>query len=360
MRSLLHPAALAGAAVFAAMTALAQPAAQPPAKAPASTAPKPAAKPSKQTSPPGPSEPHGPPLTLPIEHRNTAGDEPAPDANSNNPGGIDRPSFAGRQVCVFDFEEEAYNPEDIPRNWFRAYDQPGRPRKGFPRWNQAIFNGRVAHSGNTSVMLPTKGGSTSLRLGSGLIQVFPDAEYRVSGYIRTEGLRYATALIEAAILDEQGNPVPGAVVRSQPLQSPEAWTPVAITLHGPFNGARTLRIDLLLLQPDQFPVSRVAEQFVPRSEDLSGAAYFDDIAVLQLPRVRLSSDAPGNVFMGEKRKPELTAQVRDLTGEDLHAEIVTRDLNDTVVDRQEIALGAEAPSRSSRRGCRATAGTRSR
>ncbi|MBY0307711.1 MAG: hypothetical protein K2Q09_03125, partial [Phycisphaerales bacterium] len=146
------------------------------------------------------------------------------------------------------------------------------------------------------------------------------------------------ALIEASVLDERGAPLPGATVRSAPRQSPDAWTPVAVTLRGPFPGARTLRIDLLLLQPDQFPVSRVAEQFVPRPEDLSGAAYFDDVAVIQLPRVRLSSPAPGNVFVGGNR-PRLTAQVRDLTGEDLHAEIVTRDLTDAVVDRQDVALG---------------------
>lgn len=334
--------ALAGAVMTIALTALGQPASQPqrpPAGRGVGAAPaKPVAAPTTPAPTPPPAEQFGPPLIFPIEH-STAPDERSPAPDSATPTGIDRPSFAGRQVSVFDFEESAYNPEVIPRNWYRAQDAPNRPRKGFPPWNQAIFDTRVAHSGTTSVMLPTKGGSTSMRLGSGLIQVFPDAEYRVSGLIRTDGLRHASALIEASILDEQGNPVPGATVRSRPLQSPEAWTPVAVTLHGPFPGARTLRIDLLLLQPDQFPVSRVAEQFIPRPEDLSGAAYFDDITVIQLPRVRLTSAAPGNVFLGEAIKPELSAQVRDLTGEDLHAEIVTRDLNDTVVDRQEIALG---------------------
>lgn len=348
MRSLAHLAAVAGAALCVAMPSLraqpatpstpkpspARPAASKPAAKPPST---PAAgKPAAPTVTPPPIELSGPPLVLPIEHRT------APDEGRSTPDaapGIDRPSFAGRQVSVFDFEEQAYNPEDVPQNWYRAQDADGRPRKGFPRWNQAVFDTRVARSGTTSVKLPTKGGSTSLRLASGLIQVFPDAEYRVSGAIRTEGLRHAGALIEAAILDEKGNPIPGATVRSRPIQSPEAWTPIAITLHGPFPGARSLRIDLLLLQPEQFPVSRVAEQYVPRPEDLSGAAYFDDIGVLQLPRVRLSSPAPGNVFLGLSNRPELTAQVRDLTGEDLHAEIVTRDINDTVVDRQEIALG---------------------
>jgi hypothetical protein len=242
-------------------------------------------------------------------------------------------------VSVFDFEEESFNPEDVPRNWYRAQDSENRLRKGFPHWNLASFDNRYARSGKWSVKLPTRGGSTSLRLASGLIQVFPDAEYRVSCAIRTDGLHHAGALIEAAILDEQGNPIPGAVARSFPVQAPDGWTPVAVTLHGPFPGARSLRIDLLLLQPDQFPVSRVADQFVPRPEDLSGAAYFDDVAVIQLPRVRLSSVAPGNVFLGLSNKPELSAQVRDLTGEDLHAEIVTRDINDAVVDRQEIALG---------------------
>ncbi|MBY0308365.1 MAG: hypothetical protein K2Q09_06460, partial [Phycisphaerales bacterium] len=171
---------LASACVAActAITALAQPDSPPPRLSPA---------------PAG--EPVGPPLTLPIQHGTAPGNEwDTPSSGSSTAhSGIDRPSFAGRQVSVFDFEEQAYNPEDVPRNWYRAQDAPGRARRGFPRWNQAIFDSRVTHSGTASVMLPTKGGSTSLRLGSGVIQVFPDAEYRVSAYIRTEGLRHAGA-----------------------------------------------------------------------------------------------------------------------------------------------------------------------
>lgn len=337
MRSLAHIVTAAIAALSLTLAAGAQP--------PAASRPAPAIKPAVPAAPgslPTSPELAGPPLIFPIDHHTAPGDGNGlggAGSQGTKVPGIDRPSFAGRQVSVFDFEEQAFNPEDIPRNWYRAQDGDLRPRKGFPRWNQATFDTRVARSGTSSVKLPTKGGSTSLRLASGFIQVFPDAEYRVSGAIRTEGLRHAGALIEAAILDEKGNPIPGATVRSQPIQSPETWTPVAITLHGPFPGARSLRIDLLLLQPEQFPVSRVAEQYVPRPEDLSGAAYFDDVCVIQLPRVRLTSPAPGNVFLGASSKPELTAQVRDLTGEDLHAEIVTRDINDNVVDRQEIALG---------------------
>ncbi|HZW07410.1 MAG TPA: hypothetical protein VFF65_09815 [Phycisphaerales bacterium] len=332
MRPLAHLAALAGAALCLAPSLRAQPAPTPKPAAPVTVKPAPVLR------PPAPPELTGPPLVLPIEHRTAPGDESSA-ARPAAGAGIDRPSFAGRQVSVFDFEEEAFNPEEVPRYWFRAQDAQGAPRKGFPRWNQALLDDRMARSGKWSVKLPTKGGSTSLRLGSRHIQVFPDAEYRVSCAIRTEGLRHAGALIEAAILDENGEPIPGAVVRSQPMQSGDSWTPVAVTLHGPFVGARSLRIDLLLLQPDQFPVTRVAEQFVPRPEDLSGAAYFDDVAVIQLPRVRLTTTAPGNVFVGASAKPTLTAQVRDLTGEDLHAEIITRDINDAIVDRQEIALG---------------------
>ncbi|MDP1662115.1 MAG: hypothetical protein Q8L55_09385 [Phycisphaerales bacterium] len=333
MRPLVHVAAVIGAALCVSLPLHAQPAAAPSARAIVPSAPG-------QPAPPltTPIELTGPPLVFPIEHRTTPGNSDAGSEGIAATPGIDRPSFAGRQVSVFDFEEESFNPEDVPRNWYRAQDTESRRRSGFPRWNQAAFDTQFARSGKWSVKLPTRGGSTSLRLASGLIQVFPDAEYRVSGAIRTDGLQHAGALIEAAILDNNGDPIPGAVARSKAIQSPDGWTPVAITLHGPFVGARSLRIDLLLLQPDQFPVSRVAEQFIPRPEDLSGAAYFDDIAVIQLPRVRLTSTAPGNVFIGAS-KPELSAQIRDLTGEDLHAEIVTKDINDAVVDRQEIALG---------------------
>lgn len=251
---------------------------------------------------------------------------------------IDRPTFAGRVVSAFDFEETTFNAEDVPRHWFRAQDlPPGRVRPGFPPWNAAIFDHTTGFSGTSSVKLPVNGGSTSLRLAGGLTQIFPDAEYRVSAKIKTKDLVHSAALLEVSLLDAQLRPIPGGIIRSQPVRDAEDWTEIAVTLRGPFPNARSVSVDLLVLQPSQLGSNGSQNRFLPEQQDYTGAAWFDDVLILQLPRVRLSTKAPANTFVAPST-PSLTAQVRDLTGEELKAEVTVFDIDGNIVDRQPVLL----------------------
>ena len=263
-------------------------------------------------------------------------------AGDPEPSVVTRPLRAqanGRVVHFFNFEEQDVNSDPVPQHWFRAQDNaPERPRAGFPNWNLATFSNRFARSGTTSVMLPTAGGSTSLRLSAGMLPIFPAADYVVTGVIRTSGLNVARAAIASRLLDAQRRPIASTEARSPLIVSPEDWTPVAIKVLGSASDAAFLQIDLELLQPRQFETPSIVGKHQVWDEDLTGAAFFDDVGVFQLPRLTISP-ASGGPVVNAPSPLTFTAVVRDLTGEDISAQFVLRDLAGDIVTSETIQLG---------------------
>ena len=250
----------------------------------------------------------------------------------------ERPESARRTVSAFGFEEFD-NPRDLPFNWFRAQDDPAvRTRPGFPIYNLAHLDFATAFTGRGSVRLPTRGGSTSLRLETGVVPVFPSADYRVAAMTRTLGLRHARARLTARFLDDDGEPIPGGEVSSALIQTGGDWRAVHVDLRGDFRDAAFLQIDLELLQPREFGTSTIGKhQAWP--EDVDGAAWFDDVTISQLPRIEVGTTAPANV-VALPDHPELRIVVRDLTGEDLSARVTVYDIDGNVADRWERSIGA--------------------
>jgi hypothetical protein len=189
-------------------------------------------------------------------------------------------------------------------------------------------------------MLPTAGGSTSLwtRRPEGLIPVFAEADYEVSAFVRTTELKAARAFIIARLLDQAGRPIDGAWRRSEPAHSPSAWTPVKVQLPSADPRAAFLQVELQLLQPEQFMPKPLAPEHHVWSQDLSGAAWFDDIAVTQLARVSLAPAREGSVIVAPSR-PAVEGVVRDLTGELLTARLVVRDVDGVVRETADRPLG---------------------
>lgn len=251
----------------------------------------------------------------------------SPDRQAKPAGA--RPAGSGRIVQVFDFEESAFNPEPVPRYWFRAQDDAraaavGRERPGFPRFNAAAFDHEVAYRGQTSVRLPTSGGSTSLRLSSTVIPVFADADYLLSAMVRTTDLRHARAVLAARLLTQSGVPIAGSEVRSAPVYSPSDWTSASVAIPGRYAAAAFVQIELLLLQPEQ--LFGPALPFAVPSQDITGAAWFDDVTLYQLPRVALSPRGGKNIFFAPT-PPAFSGIIRDLTGEDLTIRLILRDVD---------------------------------
>ncbi|HEX8875688.1 MAG TPA: hypothetical protein VF777_03005 [Phycisphaerales bacterium] len=257
----------------------------------------------------------------------------------------DRPAASGRLVQVYNFEERDTNPSPVPIHWTRMQDQDDRPRPGFPRFNISelveLNNQPAATRG--CVKLSTRGGSTSLQLDPGVLPVFSDADYLVGARVRTEGLRSARAMVVCRLLDEELQPIAASERASQPIASEGRFVTVSINMPGHFPQARFLQIELLLLQQELVPTAGKPSTSPPAAgrlniPDVSGAAYFDDVSVVQLPRLELSTNNPSNIFIAPQR-PTLDLLVRDLTGEELTGSLTVLDATGRTVDTHPLRLG---------------------
>lgn len=258
------------------------------------------------------------------------------------PAQTSRPQGAGRIVRLFDFEERPLNPEPVPMHWVRAQDdQPARVRPGFPPWNKAAFDTAHAVSGAHSVMLPTQGGSTSLRLSSGVAAAIPGADYVVGAVVRTERLQRAGARIAARFLDAQHRPIPSSERLSEVVTTDGRWAPLAVELDGDTPGAAWIQIELLLVQPVHAAGSRRIADSLASSlakhrvwlEDVQGGAWFDDVVIYQLPRIDLSLD-DAVCIVTEPGAPTLNVSIRDLAGEALEATLAVYDLDGHLEDER--------------------------
>lgn len=247
-----------------------------------------------------------------------------------------RPTAAKRIARVFDFEEFGANPTPVPAYWVRGQDDPaaGRERHGFPIWNAAELDDKVAFRGKASVRLPIDGGSASLLLEKGVLPVFQNADYLVSAMVKTQGLQHARARIVVRFLDRAGEPIRDSEAVSDAVVSPTGWTEIAVDLEGRFDNAAYAQIDLQVVQPEEQggPNPLGARQIWP--QDYKGAAWFDDVTIAQLPRIELSSASPCNIF-AESQAPELAVVIRDLTGESLRARVAVYDGDGRLIDSLE-------------------------
>lgn len=282
-------------------------------------------------------------------------------------GQSDRPSAANRLVRVWDFEDRIINGfiADFPQDWYSGNPVPPQPdRPGFPFWNEPGFSTEHAATGESCIMLPTKGGSTSVRLARSALVVMPGSDYLVTARVRTDGLVHArarviTRYVRSAIeIDPRtGDRTTGYVtlddstVQSDLILSEGEWTPVQLRVDA-HPEAEFLEIELLLLQPEQFldeirekpttieqPTVNPALPPDPRDarlahevirEDRSGSVSFDTVSVYQMPRLELRTTTAGN-YIVDPETPELVLQVFDLTGEPLRAELTVYDLDGNVI-----------------------------
>lgn len=253
----------------------------------------------------------------------------------------ERPAASGRVVRAFDFEEQDFNPLPVPLGWIRAQEDPDVPRvrPGFPLWNGATLDYRTpAFAGIGSVMLPTSGGSTSLILRRGEINIFPNADYLVSARIRTKGLHHARARVLARILDQNGEPIEGAESYSPLETSEDQWAQVSLEIEGVYPNAAFVQIELQLLQPRQQYEQHAAVAFEVWEQDYNGSAWFDNLIIAQLPRLNITTGTPGNIVESDLAPP-LQILVRDLTGDAITARVRVFDVHGHEVDTHNLSDG---------------------
>lgn len=259
------------------------------------------------------------------------------DAGDGEGGGV-RPSGAQRVVRVFDFEESQTNPLPIPYGWIRAQHDPAVPREreGFPIWNGGVLDyTSEAFAGTGSVMLPASGGSTSLRLLSGVIGVFPGADYGATVRVRTADMVHARAALAGRLLDQDGRVLGTTEVVSELVRTQGEWATLSIEVPGLDDRAAYLQLEMLVLQPRQQPGQDQHAAFRVWSEDYHAKAWFDDLTVSLLPRMEMDTGVAGHVIPAGVR-PELSVMIRDLAGEDLEARVLVLDADGLLVD--ELAM----------------------
>ncbi len=260
-------------------------------------------------------------------------------ARAQDQPGVDRPRASRRLVHQFDFNaREKYA---LPQYWEMAQDG-ATPRPGFPAFNSAEHDLTTAYEGAGSVRVFTKGGSTCLRLQPGVIPVFPRTEYIITARTQTRGLRNARAAMVARFLDKSNVPIPGSEVRSElVVTGPGEWRTISCTLPGLQDGAAYVQVDLDILQPEQFRPNQLAEHQVWPT-DLAGDAWFDDVSVVQLPRVQMSTNEPSNIIQ-RPAHPSVTVSLRDLTGEALTGRVTLQNAAGDVVDEatNQLSGGSE-------------------
>lgn len=266
----------------------------------------------------------------------------AQDSDDLGFGTINRPMSAARLAHFWDFEDAEETLEAMPRNWFRSMHLPNDPRNptwrpGFPRFNESTLVDTQSWEGNWSLMLPTRGGSTSVMLARGVAPVQPDADLLITVMIRTDGLEHARARVVARLLDLENNLIESAHATSDPVLSNGGWTRVAFEVTGDPE-AVSLQLELQLLQPTQLSNEEPLPGLVVL-EDVNGRAYFDDLRVYQVPRIELSTQGTSNLTVAPER-PRVSLRVRDLVGEQLHAELRVYDRHGHTVDRYSEAVSS--------------------
>lgn len=248
-----------------------------------------------------------------------------------------RPVSAERITRRFGFEEQNTNPGELPRHWIRAqHDPPSRVRPGFPIWNQGHLDYSESAAGAGSVRLPTRGGSASLLLDPGVVPVFPDADYVVTARVRTEGVSHARARVAVRLLDAAGEVLGDSAASSVPIETRGTWESVLVHVPGNEPDAVSLQIELLLEQPGPTGDLPFEELEIVR-QDFTGAAWFDEILVAQVPRVEMWTAWAGNIVPAGER-PEVLLFLRDLVGRALDVRFEALDIEGRVVDSDDLVF----------------------
>ena len=278
-------------------------------------------------------------------------------------------SQSGRRLAMFDFEDkdDAGQPIGLsypmPVSWYALGREPleddpnfleqSRHRdfmeiRGFPSYTEVGFSGDHAASGDYSLHLGLDGGNAGAYLRTGVLPAVPESTYAVHARLRTEALDRAAAVLSASYVNAEGEVVQSTVVRSEPITTGGRWSRVSIQLAPAPADAAWIGIEVSVLQrrmQEQMGItSEVRGSSGVTLEQIRGGAWFDDISVWQLPHIDVTTQHPTQVIRAPER-PEVSIQVRDLTGQRLTAELAVYDEHRRRVASTRRQIGGGSPTR---------------
>ena len=260
-----------------------------------------------------------------------------------------------RLVHLFDFEEPD-NYESLPQNWFiigrtaetndsSFFREPLHhdlmEMADYPSYNDVRFDRKHAYAGDRSLYLGLNGGSAGAYLEVGAIPVVPRSDYLITARVRTDKLVHDSAFLSAYFVDRHGERIDASVVTSKPIRTHAQWTPIAIKLQGDAKGAVWLGLQAEIRQPKRNKADLLGDQRIVLS-DVNAEAWFDDIAVWQLPRIEVATQSKVNLIRAPQ-KPNIAVSIRDLTSQSLSADITVYNLDLRPVARQRRSLDSNVP-----------------
>jgi hypothetical protein len=252
----------------------------------------------------------------------------APGDASNNDARLNETLSAerGRLVKLFDFNEEPLgNYDSQPMHWQR------HRAVGFPHYLSAGFDRNIGDPAAPCFRLDLNGGSIAYHYRTRSIEVAKNSDYVIFCTIRTEKLRRARAYVSAAMMNRVGEIIPDTEVFSRTVGDEAEqgrWQRIQLQLLGA-RDARFITLSLWLTQPGITAGYRPANEPRNQIDDIHGSAWFDDLRVYRLPRVRLETGIPGNVF-DDPTPVKLRVLVCDTDGTGLSATLTVTDAADVV------------------------------
>lgn len=237
-----------------------------------------------------------------------------------------------RLVKRFDFDERlAGNLESVPMRWV-----PHRA-KGFPEFTRGRFDEAAGFNGAPSFYLPLDGRSCAYHYTGRDTIVEARSDYRIVARVRADQLNDARAFVTAHYRDASGNALDDTIRASRLLSSREpGWQELSIRLPANMNAAHSIGVSVWVVQPEIWSLAtRPPLHIEPR--DVHGGAWFDDIMIFRLPRVRLSSTAAeaGHIFEPGVT-PELLPELADSIGDIVPAVLRVTDASGGIVKSLEL------------------------
>ena len=226
---------------------------------------------------------------------------------------------AGRLHKAFDFEERQLgNDEDVPMHWAKL------DGVDLPHYVTGRLTTDRARSGRYSFRMDLDGGSCAYQYAPALLPVAVGGRYRVSGYCQAVGLHDARARLVVAAANAAGREIPGTAVASEPFAGGPAddWHELTAELTVTDPLATSLAIRMELVQPGRYGGTG--------PDDIRGTAWFDDLAVAQVPRASLSTGRPANVFR-RGDDPAVSVLLADPSDEDVIARLAVADADGNAV-----------------------------
>lgn len=215
-----------------------------------------------------------------------------------------------REAKRFDFEERKFgNYETLPMNWLPITGDQ------YPRFLEPAFDMKTGHDAPPSFRLQIRTGNVGAYYRAKDIPAHPGSEYRVTGWVHTQGLKHAAAYVTAYYLDHALQPIRSTEQYSAPVDDAtcgDGWTPVVVDLPGGIKGARWISLTCRIVQPK--PANPNDGPFAPIPQrDATGSAWFDDIAVIRRPRVYMKLNHDTHCYFDDE-PVQCSIKLLDLDG----------------------------------------------